>query len=125
MIVRFLKAIKNGDSEIVCWGSGRPKREFIYSKDAAEALVKCFLLKDPPKRINISSGHEISIKDLAEKIKKLTGFSGDIKWDLDKPDGQDQKKLSLNLMKSLINFKITDFDEALQETIKWVDCQLS
>jgi len=123
MIVKFLNAVMYGKDEVVCWGSGKPKREFIYSKDVGEALVKCIPLTID--RINISSGHEITIKELAEKIKTLTGFTGEIIWDTNKPDGQNQKKLCLNLMHKNLDLKITDFDESLKETIQWVKSQLS
>lgn len=122
LIVRFLTAIQNKDEEITCWGDGSAIREFIYAKDVA----KCFeqIIPLTVDRINLSSNFEISIKDLAEKIKILTGFTGRINWDTTKPNGQAQKKLSTKLMKELINIDFTDVDVALKETIEWVKYQL-
>ena len=120
LIIKILKAKKSGEN-VICWGTGSPKREFIYSKDVGHAIVKC--LYTDGNRINIGSGEEISIKELVYKIADIIGFSGDIIWDTDKPDGQNQKKLDLTLMKDL-DLKITPLSEGLKETISWVESQL-
>lgn len=120
LIIRLLNAKKNNDN-VICWGTGSPKREFIYSKDVGNAIVKC--LYTDANRINIGSGEEISIKDLVIKIADIIGFTGEIIWDTTKEDGQNQKKLSLTLMQDL-GLEITPLSQGLKETILWVESQL-
>lgn len=101
MIHKFYKAIKENKSEVELWGTGTPMREFMHSDDLAEALV--FLMNSYNERqfINIGTGEEVSIKQLAEMIKATTGFEGQIHFDTTKPDGTPRKLMDSSKIKSL------------------------
>jgi GDP-L-fucose synthase len=101
MIHKFYKAIQENKSEVELWGTGNPMREFMHSDDLAEALV--FLMNSYNERqfINIGTGEEVSIKQLAEMIKTTTGFEGQIKFDSSKPDGTPRKLMDSSKIKSL------------------------
>lgn len=88
MVKKFVDAKNKNEESVTLWGSGHPTREFLYVKDAAEAIVEAALLVDIPVPMNIGSGEEISIKDLALTIKNLVGYKGDIIFDTSKPNGQ-------------------------------------
>lgn len=120
LIVKFCEAVKNKDPDVLLWGSGAPLREFVYCKDAGEALVETYLnYNDNELPLNIGSDNECTIKELAELIADLTGFQGDIVWNTDMPDGQMRKKLDLTRMHQFIQFEQTPFTQALRETIDW------
>ena len=101
MIHKFYKAIQENKSEVELWGTGNPMREFMHSDDLAEALV--FLMNSYNERqfINIGTGEEVSIKQLAEMIKATTGFKGQIHFDTTKPDGTPRKLMDSSKIKSL------------------------
>jgi GDP-L-fucose synthase len=101
MIHKFYKAIQENKTEVELWGTGNPMREFMHSDDLAEALV--FLMNSYNERqfINIGTGEEVSIKQLAEMIKTTTGFEGQIKFDSSKPDGTPRKLMDSSKIKSL------------------------
>ena len=101
MIHKFYKAIKENKTEVELWGTGTPMREFMHSDDLAEALV--FLMNSYNERqfINIGTGEEVSIKQLAEMIKATTGFKGKIHFDTTKPDGTPRKLMDSSKIKSL------------------------
>jgi len=102
LIKKFYEAKLNNSSKIVVWGTGKASREFLYVEDCAEAIVLATEKYDKPDPVNIGAGFEITIKDLAKKIKDIIGFEGKIIWDTTKPDGQPRRCLmSLKLKKSL------------------------
>lgn len=119
MIKKFHDAKMKKEKEVILWGTGQPLREFIYCKDIARGLVDIVDIDNIPSPINLTSDYEISIFDLAYKIKNFVGYDGDIIFDTSKPDGQMRKKMSSVKMKQYLNIEITPFDEALQETINW------
>ena len=120
LIKRCLDAIDAGDDLITCWGSGKPSREFIYAGDAAEGILLATEHYNGPEPVNIGAGFEITIKDLVEKIVKLTGFKGQIRWDPSKPDGQPRRRLDVSRAKKLFGFQAKmSFDEGLKLTIDW------
>jgi GDP-L-fucose synthase len=120
MIKKFVEAEKNGENRIVLWGTGAVTREFIYAQDAAQAIVKATEHYDRSEPVNIGSGHEISIKELAETVKRLTGFQGEILWDDSKPDGQPRRRLDTRKAKQYFDFEAqTDLLTGLQKTIDW------
>lgn len=122
LIKKFVDARERGDSEVVVWGTGKPTREFLYVYDAAEAIILATEKYNKSDPVNIGSSFEISIKNLAELIKKLTGFKGKIVWDRLKPDGQPRRKLDTNRAKKEFGFEsLVPFEEGLKETINWYE----
>ena len=120
IIKKCTDAIKEGRKEIVLWGSGKPTREFIYVEDAAEAILLAAERYNKPEPVNIGSGFEISIEQLAELIKRLTGYKGRIIWDSTMPDGQPRRRLDVLKAKQEFGFTAkTDFKEGLKKTIYW------
>ena len=120
LIKKCFDAIDAGDDHIVCWGRGMASREFIYAADAAEGILLATEHYNGPEPVNIGAGFEITIKDLVEKIVKLTGFKGEICWDTSKPDGQPRRRLDVSRAKKLFGFEAKmPFDEGLKRTIDW------
>ncbi len=120
LIKKCFDAIETGNEEILIWGTGNATREFIYVDDAAEGIVLAtenYLGTEP---VNLGAGFEISIKDLVDKITRLTGFEGKIVWDPTKPDGQPRRKLDTGKAKQYFDFEAsTSLDEGLEKTINW------
>ncbi len=120
LIKKCVDAIDAGDDHIVCWGTGKASREFIYVGDAAEGILLATERYNGPQPVNIGAGFEITIKDLVDKIVKLTGFKGEIRWDSSKPDGQPRRWLDVSRAKQLFGFEAQmTFDEGLKRTIDW------
>ena len=120
LIKKCVDAIDAGDDHIVCWGTGSASREFIYVSDAAEGILLASERYNGTEPVNIGAGFEITIKDLVEKIVKLTGFKGQIRWDPSKPDGQPRRRLDVSRAKKLFGFEAQmTFDEGLKKTIDW------
>ena len=105
---------------MVVWGTGKPTREFLYVEDAAEGIIKATEKYNKADPINLGAGFEISIKELAEKIKKITGFKGKIVWDKTKPDGQPRRMLDTSKAFEEFGFKADKhFEEKLRQTVNW------
>jgi len=122
LIKKCVDAIDSGSSYIECWGTGNVSREFIYAGDAAEGILLATEHYDGSEPVNIGAGFEITIKELAEKIAKLTGFTGEIRWDSSKPDGQPRRRLDVSKAKKFFGFEAkTPFDEGLRATIDWYE----
>jgi GDP-L-fucose synthase len=120
LIKKCVDAIDAGDDHIVCWGTGKASREFIYVSDAAEGVLFATERYNGPEPVNIGAGFEITIKDLVDKIVKLTGFKGQIRWDSSKPDGQPRRRLDVSRAKQLFDFEAQmSFDEGLKRTVEW------
>ena len=120
LIRKCVSAIDAGDDHIVCWGTGKASREFLYVEDAAEGIVRAAEAMDEPTPINLGAGFEITIKDLVELIAKLTGFGGEIRWDATKPDGQPRRRLDTSRAKELLGWQAqVGFEEGLTKTIAW------
>jgi len=120
LIKKCVDAVEAGDDHIICWGTGQVSREFIYAADAAEGILLAAEHYNGPEPVNIGAGFEIKIKELAERIAKLTGFEGEIRWDSSKPDGQPRRCLDVLRAKQYFGFEAkTGFDEGLKETIDW------
>lgn len=107
---------------IECWGTGQPTREFIYAGDAAEAILLAAERYNKPEPVNIGTGREISIKDLAGLIARLTRFTGEIRWDSSKPDGQPRRCLDVTRARQEFGFVArTDLEDGLCRTIAWYE----
>ncbi len=120
LIRKMIEAQERGEKQVVLWGDGSPTREFLYVEDAAEGIVLATERYDGPEPVNLGSGQEIAIKDLAELIAKLTGFSGEIVWDTTKPNGQPRRALDTSRAKKYFGWEAkTPFEEGLRRTIAW------
>jgi len=120
LIRKCIEADESGDADVVVWGDGSPTREFLYAADAAEGIVLAAERYNESDPVNLGSGHEISIKDLAELIARETGFKGKITWDTTKPNGQPRRALDVTRAQERFGFKApTPFDEGIRETVAW------
>jgi GDP-L-fucose synthase len=119
LIRKFVEAKRNNLSEVVLWGSGVPLREFLHVDDLAKAVLVCLEKYDDPQQINIGSGDEISIKDLGQKIANLTGFTGKITWDSNRPDGTPRKVLDSTKINKLGWKPAITLDQGIAATVEW------
>jgi GDP-L-fucose synthase len=120
LIRKCLEARASGAKEIVLWGDGTPTREFLYVADAARGILLATHSYDGAAPVNLGSGAEISIRDLAEKIARLTGFMGTIRWDPSKPNGQPRRCLDVSRAEAEFGFRATTtLEKGLEETIEW------
>lgn len=119
LIRRFHEAGESGADEVVIWGSGLPRREFLYVDDLASACL--FLLQhyDSPETINVGVGTDISILELAEKIADVVGYSGNVTLDRSKPDGTPQKLLDVSRLENLGWTAQTKLDDGIRQTYDW------
>lgn len=120
LIRKCIEAQESGQDELVVWGDGSPTREFLYVEDAARGILMAAEHYNGPEPVNLGSGYEISIKDLAELIARLTGFNGRIVWDTSKPNGQPRRALDTTRAKEWFGFQAEmPFEEGLKRTIDW------
>lgn len=120
LIRKCLEAKARGDSQVVLWGDGSPTREFLYVEDAAEGITLAAERYNGSEPVNLGSGNEISIKDLATLIARLTGFEGELIWDTSKPNGQPRRALDVSRAEKYFGFRSqTPFEEGLKKTIAW------
>jgi GDP-L-fucose synthase len=120
LIRKCTEALQRGADHIVCWGTGQVSREFLYAADAAEGILLATERYNGPEPVNLGAGFEITIKDLAEKIARLTGFQGEIRWDPAQPDGQPRRCLDTTRAREWFGFQAAmDLDEGLRRTIEW------
>ncbi len=120
LIRKMVEAQERGDKHVVLWGDGSPTREFLYVEDAAEGIVQAAEQYNGPDPVNLGSGQEISIKDLAETIADLTGFQGEIVWDTTKPNGQPRRALDVSRAKKYFGWEAkTPFEDGLRRTVDW------
>ncbi len=121
LVRRFLSAKRACVQEVVCWGTGRPARDFVYAGDVAATFPFFIEQYDSSDPVNLSSGVRTPIRELAETIRDLTGFHGDLVWDASKPDGQLDKVFDVTRMKSLGLDCPTPLREGLRKTISWFE----
>lgn len=120
LIKKFIEAKETGEKAVAVWGTGKATREFLYVDDCAEAIILAAEKYNKPEPVNIGASFEISIRELAQLIKKLTGYEGKIVWDATKPDGQPRRKLDTTKAEKEFGFKArTTFDMGLRKTINW------
>jgi GDP-L-fucose synthase len=119
MVHKYAVAKERGEPEVVLWGTGEPTREFLYVDDAARALLLCAERLDVSDPVNIGTGTETRIKDLAEMICELTGYEGKTVWDSSRPDGQPKRYLDTSRAKELVGFEAEmPLEEGLRRTIE-------
>jgi GDP-L-fucose synthase len=119
LIRKFIEAKRSGSGKVILWGSGSPLREFLHVDDLAKAVLLCMDKYDDSKQINVGSGQEVSIKDLAGKISKAVGFNGEISWDSSKPDGTMRKVLDSSKIANLGWKPLVSLDQGIASTVEW------
>jgi GDP-L-fucose synthase len=120
LIKKFVDAKESGDDEVEIWGTGGASREFLYVDDAARGIVAAAEHYDGPEPVNLGSGREILIRDLASMIADIAEFTGALRWDPTQPDGQPRRQLDCSRAAELFGFQAeTSFDEGLRRTVDW------
>lgn len=120
LIRKMVEAGARGDAAITLWGDGSPTREFLYVEDCAEGLVLAADGYDGGEPVNLGTGEEISIRDLAELVRAATGFAGDIEWDTSKPGGQPRRRLDTSRAAALFGFEArVPLAEGIARTVAW------
>jgi GDP-L-fucose synthase len=120
LIRKCQSAVDRGEEKIVCWGTGRASREFLYVDDAARGIVAAAERIDEPTPINLGTGREIAIADLVRTIAGLCKFTGCIEWDASRPDGQPRRCLDTSRAAALLNWQAeVRLPEGLRRTIEW------
>jgi GDP-L-fucose synthase len=119
LIRRFVEGQRNNSKKVTLWGSGNPRRELLHVDDLAKAVMVCLEKYDSDQHINIGTGNDIQIKELAIKIAKATGFSGEIIWDLSKPDGTPRKVLDISKITNLGWKPDISLDSGIDQTVQW------
>jgi len=119
MIHKFEEARKKNSPEVILWGTGSPKREFLHVDDLARAclhLMECYEEDEP---VNVGTGEDCSIRELAEKIREATGYGGEIRWDTSKPDGTPRKLLDVSRIHELGWHHSISLEEGIRTTLEW------
>jgi GDP-L-fucose synthase len=119
MLRKFHEAKINNNSDVVLWGSGTPMREFLFVDDMAEAVVYALENELPEYLYNVGSGTDVTIKELAETIQKVTGHQGKIVWDSEKPDGTPRKLMDVSKMEEIGWKYKTELQEGIEKTYQW------
>jgi GDP-L-fucose synthase len=122
LVRKAITARDSGASSFTCWGDGTPTREFLYVRDAAEALALAAERYNGEEPVNLGSSQEISIRELSETVARVVGFEGDIVWDETKPNGQPRRKLDVERAWRSFGFRSsTSFEHGLRETVRWFE----
>ena len=120
LIRKVCEAMQRGEKEIEVWGTGSASREFLYVADAAEGIVKATLDYEEAEPVNLGSGYEITIRELAEMVCEVCGFNGEIAWNRNKPDGQPRRCLDTQRAKNYFGFEAqTDLRDGISNTVHW------
>ena len=120
VVPALVRKMVSGEEKVVLWGDGSPTREFLYVEDAADAFVLAADGYSGPAPLNIGTGDEVAIRDLAAEIAELTGFTGEIVWDLAMPNGQPRRRLDTSRAEEVLGFRArTPLREGLERTISW------
>lgn len=120
LIRKCIEAKDAGADAVDCWGTGNATREFLFVRDAAEGILAATERYDAADPVNLGSGEEISIRNLAQRIARLTGFKGELRWDPTQPDGQPRRLLDTRRAAERFGWRATTtLDRGLDETIAW------
>lgn len=126
MIRKFVEAVDGGSGEVVLWGTGNPSREFLYVDDAARALLLAAERLDTSEPVNVGTGQETKIADLAAMIRGITGYEGEVVWDTSRPDGQPTRYLDVSRARELMGFEAeVPLDEGLRRTVDSFRAQMA
>ncbi|MBX3181899.1 MAG: GDP-L-fucose synthase [Polyangiaceae bacterium] len=121
MLRKFHEAKLAGAPEVVLWGDGSPTREFFYVEDCAEGLVATLERYESSEPLNLGSGEEISIRELAELVQRLTGYRGEVRWDSSQPNGQPRRRLDVSRAKAQVGFEAqVKLTQGLERTYRWM-----
>ncbi len=120
VIPDLIRKMVEAQDEVVLWGDGTPTREFLYVEDCADGLLRAAELYDAPDPVNLGTGVETSIRELAEAVADVTGFAGEIRWDTSMPNGQPRRSLDASRAAELFGFRAeTPLREGLERTVAW------
>lgn len=120
IVRKTVDAVEKGAPRVVLWGDGSPTREFLYVEDCADALVRAASQYDRPEPVNLGTGEEISIRDLAALIGETTGFEGEFVWDSKQPGGQPRRRLDVDRAAERFDFRArTPLRDGLERTVAW------
>ena len=120
LIKKCVEAQERGDDFIDVWGTGSASREYLYVEDAAAAIVLAAEIHEGTEPINLGSDREITIRETAETIARVTGFSGELKWDATKPDGQPRRRIDPSRAANMLGWSAKmDFAEGISRTVDW------
>ena len=120
VVPALIRKMLEGGDEVVLWGDGTPTREFLYVEDCAEGIALAAERYDDAEPVNLGSGEEISIRDLADLVAELTGFGGEMRWDTSKPNGQPRRLLDTTKAAERFGFRAhTSLRDGLERTIAW------
>ncbi|QFZ91564.2 GDP-L-fucose synthase [Synechococcus elongatus] len=119
LIRRFLEAKEANQAEVVCWGTGSPRREFLYVDDLADASLFLMQTYNEPEIVNVGVGSDISIRELAELVAQTVGYNGAIAWDTSKPDGTPRKLVDVRRLTELGWTAQTSLEQGLRQTVDW------
>jgi GDP-L-fucose synthase len=125
-IPALVRKMSESSDRVVLWGDGSPTREFLYVDDCADGLLRAAAAYDGAEPVNLGTGVETSIRDLADLVAELTGFTGDIVWDTSMPNGQPRRSLDVSRARDLFGFEAqTTLREGLERTIAWYRAQVA
>lgn len=119
LIRKFIEARENKSNEVILWGTGEPKREFLHVDDLGRAVLFCLRNKTKEGLINIGTGEDITIKELAVQVQKHLGYEGHVRWDETKPDGTPRKLLDVSLINSYGWKSKIKLEDGIKNTINW------
>ena len=119
LIRKFIEAKKSNSNTVNLWGTGKPRREFLHVDDLAKAIIVCLDNYDADQQINIGTGIDLTVAELAEKIAKSIGFSGSINWDVAREDGTPQKVLDIQKITNLGWKPTINLDQGIKLTVEW------
>jgi GDP-L-fucose synthase len=120
MVRRFAEARAAGRAEVTLWGDGSPTREFLYVEDAARAFRLALERYDGPEPVNLGSGEEVAVKDLAAMVAQATGYQGEVLWDATRPNGQPRRRLDTGRARELLGFEAeVGLAQGIARTVAW------
>jgi GDP-L-fucose synthase len=119
LIRRFADAVETGDQAVTLWGSGRPRREFLHVDDLAAACVRLLESYDAPEPINVGTGQDVTIRELAGIVAEVVGYRGEVWWDTGKPDGTLRKLLDTSRIRALGWAPRVGLRDGIAETVGW------
>ncbi|WP_342001780.1 GDP-L-fucose synthase [Microbacterium sp. LWH7-1.2] len=119
LIRRYDEAVKSGASSVTNWGTGTPRREFLHSDDMADAVLHLLEHYDGPEQVNVGTGSDVTIREVADTIAGVVGFDGETEWDTSKPDGTPQKLLDVSKLAGAGWTSKIPLEEGLERTVAW------